>query len=208
MSIIIDIETNSRSESELSGLIPEFEANKTFKDPEKIKLDLENKKQKWMEDGALHAERGTVLCAGLLDSKSLKITILQGEEKDIINVIWLAYDDTTDCFVGHNIKGFDIPFLIRRSWILGIKLPLDLMKGRYLNERFLDTMDRWSCGTKDMISLDLLSKALGLKGKNGSGKDFAGQYLLGGEYKKRAIEYLENDLILTKSVAERMGLII
>lgn len=36
--------------AELNKLMPEFKPNGTLKDPEKIKVDLENKKNKWIEE--------------------------------------------------------------------------------------------------------------------------------------------------------------
>jgi hypothetical protein len=33
--------------------------------------------------------------------------------------------------VGFNINAFDLPFLFRRSWALGIAVPFGLRKGRY-----------------------------------------------------------------------------
>jgi predicted PolB exonuclease-like 3'-5' exonuclease len=207
MSKILDIETCAKTEAELAPLMPEFDAPATWKDPEKIKANIEEKKVKWMEDAALHADRSRVLVAGIYDTTTQKTSILEGDEKDIINVIWLSFNESAHNFVGHNIKGFDIPFLARRSWMLGISTPGDLMRGRYISDRFIDTMERWACGTKDTISLDNLSKCFGLPGKNGNGKDFAGQYLLGGKFRDKAIEYLKNDLLMTYAVAQKMGVV-
>lgn len=206
MSFIVDIETASKPENELSGLVPKFEAPSNWKDPEKINAAIEQKKKEWLEDGALHANTGIVLVVGILESDSRNITILEGEESSIIKGFWDFFSETTDMIVGHNIKGFDVPFILRRSWLLGIQTPVDIVRGRYINDRFIDTMERWACGTRDTISLDNLSKAFGLPGKSGSGKDFAGQYMLGGDFKKKALDYLRNDLLMTHAVAKGMGM--
>ncbi len=78
---IVDIETGPRPESELTP--PEFEANKTYKDPAKIAADIESKKKSWFEESALHADRGMALTIGLFDHNR-KILILEGQEKDIL----------------------------------------------------------------------------------------------------------------------------
>ena len=75
---IADIESGPRPEADL--VIPEFEANKTYKDPAKIAVDLEAKKKAWLDDAALHADRGMVLAIGLFDHNR-KTLILEGNEK-------------------------------------------------------------------------------------------------------------------------------
>jgi 3'-5' exonuclease len=204
--IILDIETSAKPESELK--LPEFEASKVLKDPEKIKADIEKKKQDYLDEGALHAERGYVLAIGLF-KKDGNTIILEGKpEAQILEDLWKIYDSSDGCFIiGHNLKGFDIPFLVRRSWLNDVKVPFGVINGRYLGNRFIDTMELWACGNyRETISLNNLALAFGLPGKTGNGKDFAKQYLKGGEEKKKALDYLKNDLMMTHSVAVGMGI--
>lgn len=106
--------------------------------------------------------------------------------------------------VGHNIHGFDLPFLMRRSWLLGIQVPDGLLiNGRYWNDLFLDTMKVWACGSfNGFTKLDVLASYLGIPGKSGNGADFARLFR---ENRKAAIDYLKTDLTLTHTVAERLG---
>lgn len=128
-------------------------------------------------------------------------------EGDILNGFWLEYQDY-DRIIGHNIFGFDLPFLIRRSWMLGVDVPKNVLdKDRYWNPVFVDTMTRWSCGSRDYVSLDTLAKIAGHDGKNGSGADFARLWFGTPEERQQAKEYLENDLEMTFRVAEMMGLV-
>jgi len=61
-------------------------------------------------------------------------------------------------------------------------------------------MQSWQCGDyRELISVDRFAKALGHEGKNGSGKRFA---KLLSEDEAAATLYLENDLLLTRKVAE------
>ncbi len=61
-------------------------------------------------------------------------------------------------------------------------------------------MQMWQAGDyRELISLDRFAKALGHEGKNGSGKYFS-QTLK--EDEAAAIEYLKNDLSLTRKTAE------
>jgi hypothetical protein len=69
----------------------------------------------------------------------------------------------------------------------------------------MDLMDRWCLGNReDRISLDEAGRFLGCGRKNGSGKDFAGLLLSDPESAKG---YLRNDLLLTRAVGKRIGVI-
>jgi DNA polymerase elongation subunit (family B) len=70
------------------------------------------------------------------------------------------------CFVGHNIKEFDIPYLCRRMMVHGICLP-DIIDCAGLKPwetpQFIDTMELWKFGdNKSYTSLDLLAARFGI----------------------------------------------
>lgn len=170
----------------------------------------------FIERAALNAGTGQVLAIGcyrVVDGKP-KGTIKYNEtfdddgERQLLQGFWGIVSDVVlskgHRLVGHNIHGFDLPFLIRRSWLLGVIVPEGLLiNGRYWHESFIDTMKLWGCGTfNGFIGLDELAKYLGLPGKNGNGADFA--RLLKTD-RQAAINYLQNDLTLTYAVAERLG---
>tara|TARA_B100000886_G_C20420208_1_gene491193 strand:- start:2105 stop:2788 length:684 start_codon:yes stop_codon:yes gene_type:complete len=99
--------------------------------------------------------------------------------------------------VGHNFKGFDLPYMLRSTIFNGAKGKSYLVpqRGKFWADVFFDTMDFYSAGVfGDRISLDAFAKAIGSDGKNGNGKFF---YQLPREEQE---SYLENDLIQTKSV--------
>jgi predicted PolB exonuclease-like 3'-5' exonuclease len=67
-------------------------------------------------------------------------------------------------FIGHNIAGFDLPFIFKRAVILGIKPPAFIPFGAApWSDHIFDTMTRWD--SRNNISLDKLCKALGIAGK-------------------------------------------
>lgn len=107
--------------------------------------------------------------------------------------------------VGHNIAGFDLPFLIQRSWILGIEVPRGVIEGRFFAKKFADTMQVWACGkvgNGSMAKLDDLAKVFGVGSKTGNGAMFAELFE---KDRAAAIEYLKNDVAITYAVAKRMG---
>ena len=225
-SIVWDIETGGLPEEELKTLYREKSAEEFAADcdkrwkPETVTAKYEEYKvtawAEFQERAALSAVTGQVVAIGLRSCKGVKILV--GDETEVIKAFWSLYGKATADkrrMVGHNIGGFDIPFLIRRSYILGIDVPAGiLINGRFLNDTFTDTMSVWSCGNnQDRISLDTLSRALGGHGKPGgedacTGATFAKLYLSGNpEDKAKATAYLESDLENTWTVAERMGLL-
>lgn len=77
------------------------------------------------------------------------------------------------CFVGHNVKDFDLRFIYQRSVILKVRPPFPLPHdARGNNEMMFDTMLAWA-GWGNRISLDSLCTALSVGGKTDgvTGKD-------------------------------------
>ena len=193
---IFDIETGPAPDTELALVKPQFKAPANYKDPAKIADAIAIAEADWKEKAALSPVTGRVLCIGMADG------ILEGGEPGIISAFWNSWRHG-GLFIGWNCKGFDLPFLIRRSWALGVKIPSDLFEGRYFNSRVVDLMEKWACGNYgERESLDTAARTLGVGQKNGSGADFA---RLWREDKPKAIEYLQNDLRITAAIAERMG---
>lgn len=218
--IIFDIETGSLPDSEIDRIAPTFDESSVKtgqfgieKAIEKINSAKASHFNKIREKAALNAEYGKVLAIGIKFEKGTiyggeKMETLLGEERNIIVTFWLyaleSYNKGGEIWIGHNSNTFDLPFLLRRSMILGVKVPKQLTPSpRYWPGDFwIDLMDLWKAGDyRATISLDRFCKASGLEGKNGSGKWFA-QLLE--EDKEAAIKYLENDIEITAQLAEKV----
>jgi hypothetical protein len=209
MNMIIDIETGGWLDCPF-----QFDESSValgnLKDPEKIEAKLAEAKGKWEENMALAAETGEVLAVGI--TEGYKDTILVGREKDILVAAWghISQQLTAQRYVvGHNLYCFDLPFMIRRSWVNGVKVPLEVIRhtGRYptWHSCIKDTMLLWAMGDRTFISLDKLCKVLGVgaKAENFSGAMFAEYWRSGDQAKKDlAIDYLKQDLRLTQAVSE------
>ncbi len=200
----LDIETNALPTAQLTELMPTFEADKRLKDPEKIAADIAGQQGAFIEKAALNATTGIILCIGLGIGDD-KPSIFEGDEGSMLGAFWREFEPSCN-YIGHNLLGFDLPFMIRRSWIVGAKLP-NLFSGRYLDSCFQDTMTTWGCGVYgEKISLSNLSKALGVGETYGSGKDFGKLYQSGPEGREEALKHLRQDLLLTYKCAEKMGM--
>lgn len=199
--LTLDIETISQPPDKLAAVMPTFEAAGNLKDPAKIAANIEEKRVRWLEDAALRAEHCNIAVIGFYDGEV--VNQLTGDERDVLlnawDVIRAALFEGV-AIVGHNIRGFDIPFMVRRSMLLGVERP-DIMEGRFLADKFMDTMELWACGVRgDTISLSALAAAFGLK-KVGTGGDFAA---LWASDRNAALAYNESDLRITHEIAKRM----
>lgn len=203
--LILDLESQPAPEARQREVMPVFDVPKTIKDPAKIESALIEKEQAWLASGALDAARGEIIAVGLLGADLDAPKVILGPEKGIlvsVRELSTVHHDLT--LVGHNLLGFDVPFLCRRMWVHGIKPPahwLDCTPWK-ANKWSFDTMLAWACGNREQrVSLDMLAWALGCGRKNGSGKDFA--KLLETD-REAAIGYLTNDLVLTEAVYLKM----
>ncbi len=205
-----DIETGPLSIEQITPLMPEFEAPGNIKDPEKIASAIKAKQTNWIEQAALSAISGRVLCIGVIGEQgfeSVGALEHEGTEDLILRSFWLMATlqiQRGDSLVGFCCKMFDLPFLIRRSWAHSIAVPKCIWNGRYFSDQIVDVAEKWECGVRggDHISLDSLAKFLGIGQKIGEGKDFAGVWETD---KPKALDYLRNDLELTKKAYERIS---
>lgn len=105
---------------------------------------------------------------------------------------------------GFNIKHFDFPFLVRRSWVLNIKTPhwLGNTRGRFFNydNSIVDIAEHWACGTGEYTKLDDLCVGLGLKPKLGSGESFFELFLQDAEAAK---QYNEDEIMKNLILSDR-----
>lgn len=163
---------------------------------------------------ALSAATGRVLAIGYHSAETGK-TLVHGEdqtEAELLNGFWAQYSRMRKAgrrMVGFNSNGFDVPFLLRRSWMLGVDVPPSARNGRYLDQIFVDLREIWLCGQRwgdCESSLDHVAKCLGVgqKTEGVTGADFA---RLWAEDRPRAIEYLTQDVRLTYEVAVRLGVV-
>lgn len=172
---------------------------------------------------ALDATTGRVCAIGYLNGDTGKLAIDDGggDEAKLISKFWKKY---TDCrsnpissggprkLIGANIFQFDLPFLVRRSWILGVEVPSHVKPQRYWDIVFVDVREVWLLGQRwgdCSSSLDTMARALGCGGKPDgvNGADFGRLWNGTAEEREKAVAYLRNDLAMTAAVAKRLGVV-
>lgn len=175
-----------------------------------------NHRSNFISSAALAPESGKVLAIGLAyigpKGEADDFSALTGDEAEILTAFWNLVRSAQNgnlgrtLFVGFNSREFDLPFLVARSWIVGVAVPnIYQMRGRFpaWSSVFYDLRDYWVLGRNSGRSnLDTVARALTGEGKSGSGADFATDLANDPD---KAIAYLRQDLELTCRVAFRMG---
>lgn len=216
---VIDIETIPLPADQREYGRPTDETMKygNTKDPAKREVMLEKAVAGWDEgaDCALKAEYGQIALIGYqrIDSKrSGEIEVFMGSESEILQQFWDKIRGITvqHRIAGHNLQSFDIPYIIRRSMILGVgcRADMDTLKrhaSSYNSELLFDTMRQWQCGDRQTyIKLETLCHAFGVTvtPQDVCGKEF---YKWWAKDPQKCVEYLINDIRMTSALCQAMG---
>lgn len=229
--VAFDIETGPLPTSTLEPLLPEFDPSEVklgnAKDPALVAAKIEAAREKhrsdFIEKAALDPLTGRVLAVGLLvfgpneERVSTDVAInansSDGAEREILEGFWRVFEKSLTgertFFVGHNSTDFDLPFLVTRSRVLGVKVPSLVVRRSgnrcSFSDRFIDTRTVFALGrdVRSMkTSLGHLCRLLGLGDKAGDGADFAGLVEAGRLEEAKA--YLLRDIQLTAHLANRL----
>lgn len=173
----------------------------------------------WQKYAALYAEFGRIVCLTLgmvvdaLPAEAMLIMRLKtyagDDERALLKPLFKLLDSgKKKPLCGHNIKGFDLPFICRRAYALRmIPLPdiIQVAGKKPWEIQHEDTMELWKFGAfKDTVSLDLLAEMLGLPSPKSemSGADVREKYYAG-LYDEIA-RYCEADVKTTALVHQRI----
>ena len=170
------------------------------------------------DKAALSAITGQVVAIGYLGKHEILHLATDGvSERALLVQFWKSYRDMRKqnrSMVGFNIKGFDLPFLAQRSWILEFPVPTSILTPTgYLDSSSVDLLDRWKVGYRGSMAvgnakLATVARALGLGDKpdDCTGAEFAKKlWSESPEDRQAAEKYLSNDLAITAAVANRLG---
>ena len=91
--------------------------------------------------GALDALTGRIVCIGLLFDDGEGVTeqvLIEQDERRTLEQFWSLLQPT-DVLVGHYVLGFDLPFILQRSWILQVQPSRDINIRKYYTTEVFDT---------------------------------------------------------------------
>lgn len=218
-TIYFDIETIP---CQLPGVLDEFKAAVTapaqYKKPESIAEWLKDNRDSegeaaWLKtsfDGGM----GHVVCIGLAVDDGPAVAYRIGadkpgdrdHERNLLEAFFCHLTDTgRSVLVGHNIIGFDLPFLWKRCMVLGVKPPQWFPRNpsKYSSEMVRDTMNLWDMEQRAGGSMDRICRLLGIPGKGDvSGAD-VWPMVKAGDIEAVA-EYCRGDVERTRAMFKRM----
>jgi hypothetical protein len=132
----------------------------------------------------------------------------QGERKALVDFLGLMkdFDCESDELVGHNILGFDLPFVFQRCLVQGLKVRPFVNLSEYNVRGVFDTMRHWWLGERrGRVSLDDIAWALGIESSKTAEVEGSKVWDLYQAGELLAIrEYNLNDVRVTRKVFERM----
>ncbi len=158
----IDIETAPLPEENLRATMPEFTAPANWKDEAKIAAKIQEQEAAYIEKAALSPLTGRVQAIGIYCDEKDTYTAMderQFSEAELCSEFWKHVAPkgamTTNVY-GWNHLGFDVPFIIKRSWRNGVEVPptaFETYRGRtYINPQFVDLMRVWTLGTDERFA--------------------------------------------------------
>lgn len=116
-----------------------------------------------------------------------------------------SFDPDIDEIVGHNVIGFDLPFILQRCLVNGIPVRPFVNLAEFNVRGVYDTMHRWWLGAKNRVALDDIAWALEIpssKTEQVEGSRVFELYQAGRLAEIR--EYNLNDARVTRKVYERL----
>lgn len=211
--IYFDIETlPCNDDTVIAELAKTITAPATHKKQETI--------DKWLEENKAQASKdlvaktsfdgmyGRAACiAWACDDGEVHSTLSDDSESEAIERFYdyVSFDISSNSFCGHNLHGFDLPFLKHRSIILGIRPPgslLAAMNAKAWDECVQDTMLLWSPDKQKRTSMDKLCRVLGIDGKG----DFDGSMVAETwpVDPQKVIDYCRDDVRRTREIYKRL----
>jgi hypothetical protein len=131
----------------------------------------------------------------------------EDEKKALQDFLTFMKDFDSDCdeLVGHNIIGFDLPFIFQRCLVHSLQARPFVTLSDFTPRGVFDTMHRWWLGAKRFVSLDDVAWALGIESSKTAEVEGSKVFDLYQSGRLNLIrEYNLNDVRVTRKVYERM----
>lgn len=219
MRITVDIETVPGQQPGLLERIKEtIKPPATYKKPESIAEWMQNNASTEAElawrKTALDGAVGQICVIGYAIEDEEPVALYSedyaGGDADLLKAFFESINKlradgkpVRPYFIGHNITGFDLPFIFHRAVINNIPLPdgFPIHPKPWGNECF-DVMNYWA-GPRNYISLDNLCSALGIEGKGSIDGSLVWDYVRAGRISEIA-EYCKHDVSITRAAFNRL----
>ena len=210
-----DIETiPSQDPAIRADILAGIKAPGQFKKPESIAAWLEENRDaeaeaEWLKT-SFDGGAGQIVCIGFADGDGKAYSYIPGdlsraEERSTIEAFFCALTDAGHrTLVGHNIIGFDLPFIWKRCMVLDIKPPAIFPRNpKPWSELVQDTMLLWDGQQRAGGSMERICRLLGIPGKGDFGGADVWPAIRDGRFAEVA-EYCRGDIERTRAMFKRM----
>jgi len=184
--VFIDIETITQTETfqetiDKNPALENYWAYKSLQlrqqNPEELG-NIQDPHEMWPRMAGLWPEWGKIVCISFGQIKfdeygmpeKFSYSSLYGDnEKEILTSFMDFVSKVMNKYpkmqwVGHNIKGFDMPYLVKRALINGVSIPpsFHFQKQKPWENCLLDTQDIWKFGGWNSAKLGLIAEIMGI----------------------------------------------
>lgn len=153
-----------------------------------------------------------IICASVAIDSQDPYTVYSADPSEELALLECLYDylatwadDYGNVIIGHNVLGFDLNVIKKRSIILGLrpefKLPYD---AKPWSDNVYDTMLRWD--SKNFTSQDKICQALGIKGKGDMDGSKVYQYWKDGKHDE-ITAYCQDDVETVRKLYKKMKIV-
>jgi len=161
---------------------------------------------KYDENASFFSLFSKIICVSISSNDRNEIHSFIGDEKTILNklktFIQAVKIKFNPVFVGHNLIAFDLPFILQRSIINQIEMPVinKIINCKPWETPAYDTMLMFQMTSKEWYSLDYICAALNIESPKNEmqGNQVAENYRKGNIDK--IAKYCESDVFATKKV--------
>lgn len=222
MNLFFDLETMPTADPAIiKELTDKIKPPGNISKPESIAKWMEENREQALAEAihktGLDGLYGRICCIGYAFDDGEVFTSAGDDEKSVLEHFYShVFDLTTQAHhsglsdiattvIGHNVVGFDLPFLKHRSIILGIKPPPQLLKAmaaKPWDNCIADTMLMWNSDREKRASMDKLCRAFGIDGKG----DFDGSMVAATwpTDPKKVVAYCVDDVKRTRQLYKRL----
>jgi len=177
-----------------------------YKKPEAIDNYIkENLPDAWKKN-AVQSLKGEIVCIGYAFTNDPPQTIIGTEEAIMDGFVNALIQEgvthlTQVYWIGHNLAGFDLPWLLHRAWKYGNRLLLDTIPTNRYDDHVVDTMSIWAATGRDYYKLGEIAKFLGIGSKGGIDGSMIHDMFVEGRISEIA-QYCEVDVDLTRTLSK------
>ena len=158
--VVIDLE--SVAAPDVEGLLDPIRAPANYKDEFKIKVYQQDKLLERIATASLEPDLCEIVALGLQRADDVPLVLTRQDHGEPLLLEWFWDEVSNHRFIGYNILQFDLPVLIRRSQLLGVKHPA-VNLDRYRSPH-IDLMQRLSFnGAITFRSLNFYARRFGLE---------------------------------------------